>query len=70
MQALRSELATKLQLSPRCVEVWFQNRRQKWKAVFHASGQKAPQLKHVQRRQVQDVSVPGPAVAPRPCLAS
>jgi len=29
--ALRVEIAERLGITPRCVQVWFQNRRQKWK---------------------------------------
>lgn len=32
-QEVRAELAEKLGTSPRCVQIWFQNRRQKWKEL-------------------------------------
>jgi TolA-binding protein len=43
-QALRSALANKLGIHPRCVQVWFQNRRQRYKAMHQAMGQTAPPL--------------------------
>lgn len=43
-RTLRNELATQLGITPRCVQVWFQNRRQKWKHTHQAAGQPVPAL--------------------------
>ena len=43
-RTLRTELATQLGITPRCVQVWFQNRRQKWKHSHQAAGQPVPAL--------------------------
>ena len=45
VQAIRLQLAQRLGISPRCVQVWFQNRRQKWKATQLAMGITPPALK-------------------------
>ena len=49
-QALVAELAQRLSISPRCVQVWFQNRRQKWKNMHQAIGQEPPVLKNSSSR--------------------
>jgi len=43
-QTLRSEVAAKLGVKQRCVQIWFQNRRQKWKNSYRAGGQNPPTL--------------------------
>ena len=45
-QALLQELSNRLDITPRCVQVWFQNRRQKFKAMHQAMGQVPPTLKN------------------------
>ena len=45
-QALLLELSNRLDITPRCVQVWFQNRRQKFKAMHQAAGQVPPTLKN------------------------
>ena len=45
-QALLLELSNRLDITPRCVQVWFQNRRQKFKAMHQAMGQVPPTLKN------------------------
>lgn len=45
-QALLVELSERLDITPRCVQVWFQNRRQKFKATHQANGQVPPPLKN------------------------
>ena len=40
-QALREELANKLEATPRCIQVWFQNRRQTWKERNAVQGEEA-----------------------------
>ena len=57
-QALRIELAHRLRISPRCVQVWFQNRRQKWKTLNQAGSEKgstAPPL--IQGQLCEDVPI-------------
>ena len=49
-QALLLELSSRLDITPRCVQVWFQNRRQKFKAMHHAMGQVPPTLKNASSR--------------------
>ena len=44
-QALLQELSNRLNITPRCAQVWFQNRRQKFKAMHQAMGQEPPSLK-------------------------
>ena len=44
-QALLQELSNRLDITPRCVQVWFQNRRQKFKAMHQAMGQAPPSLR-------------------------
>ena len=49
-QDLRNQLADRLKISGRCVQVWFQNRRQKWKMQCRAMGMDPPALKHTTKR--------------------
>ena len=49
-QCLLLELSNRLDITPRCVQVWFQNRRQKFKAMHHAMGQVPPPLKNASSR--------------------
>lgn len=71
-QALINELSKRLSLTPRTTQVWFQNRRQKWRAMHHAWGQPAPVLKNAANRttslekllpDLKDKPIPPP---PRP----
>ena len=71
-QALIQELSKRLSLPPRTTQVWFQNRRQKWRAMHHAWGQPAPLLKNAANRttslekllpDLKDKPIPPP---PRP----
>lgn len=47
---MRNQLAEKLQVTPRCIQVWFQNRRQKWKTIQKTRGITPPALKSVSNR--------------------
>ena len=49
-QSVRTQLAGKLQVTPRCIQVWFQNRRQKWKTIQKTRGVTPPALKSVTSR--------------------
>lgn len=49
-QTVRNQLANKLGVTPRCIQVWFQNRRQKWKAIQKTRGVNPPALKSVSSR--------------------
>ena len=44
------ELSERLDLTPRCIQVWFQNRRQKHKAQYQAMGKAPPPLKNSSSR--------------------
>ena len=45
-QALLQELSYRLDVTPRCVQVWFQNRRQKFKSAHLTQGLQPPTLKN------------------------
>jgi len=45
-QALLQELSNQLKITPRCAQVWFQNRRQKVKALHNSAGLAPPFLKN------------------------
>jgi len=49
-QALLNELSQRLDIPPRSVRVWFQNRRQRWKAMHQAAGQTPPPLRNAEDR--------------------
>ena len=48
---LLGELSERLGISTRCAQVWFQNRRQKFKAYHSAHGHEAPALKNAASRR-------------------
>jgi len=52
-QALVNEIANHLQITPRCVQVWFQNRRQKWKTMHLNMGKEPPPLKNQLRSRFE-----------------
>lgn len=56
-RTLRSELATQLGITPRCVQVWFQNRRQKWKSIHHTAGQPVPALSNSTQSRYNNLGV-------------
>jgi len=49
-QALLNELSQRLDIPPRSVRVWFQNRRQRWKQMHTAVGQTPPPLRNAEDR--------------------
>ena len=69
-QTVRNQLADKLGVTPRCIQVWFQNRRQKWKTIQKTRGVTVPALKSVSARlESLDQLFPGLWNAVRPCAA-
>ena len=45
MQSLRNEIASHLELSPRCIQVWFHNRRQKLKNIQSTKNNMTAQIR-------------------------
>jgi len=50
-QVVRTELAEKLGVTVRCVQIWFQNRRQKWKELHSLHGEMALPFKKLWQRR-------------------
>ncbi|KAG8463352.1 hypothetical protein KFE25_004863 [Diacronema lutheri] len=59
-KAVRAQLAEQLALPHRSVQVWFQNRRQKWKTTYRATLMSAVQQQQQEQQQQQQQTATAP----------
>ena len=77
LQVLRKQIGDRIGISARCIQVWFQNRRQKWKQMYVPNGHSPPPFRNLSMRlsNLDNYFPPGwpgtiekPAISPTGCL--